>query len=141
MNSVILIGRLTADPDVRYTQGSNTCVARFTLAIDRPARQGEEKQADFPVVKAFGKTAELVQRYIHKGSKIAVEGRLQTGSYKNKNGDTVYTTEVIANRVEFLDTREQRQQPQTDCPSARPVLPDEMDVPSVFQYVDEDIPY
>lgn len=139
MNSVILIGRLTADPDVRYTQGSNTCVARFTLAIDRPTKAGEDKQADFPVIKAFGKTAELVQRYIHKGSKIAVEGRLQTGSYKNKNGDTVYTTEVIANRVEFLDSRQQTQsQPQMDCPSA---MPGDMDIPAAFQEIDDSMPW
>lgn len=136
MNTVILIGRMTKDAEVSYTQ-SNTAIARFTLAVDRPAKQGEERQADFPRCVAFGKTADLLSRYCGKGSKLGVEGRLQTGSYQ-KDGKTYYTTDVIANRIEFLDSK--REAVQTDCPS-RPAQPSQMDIPSVFEYTDEDIPY
>lgn len=100
MNNVVLIGRLTRDPEVRYVSESQMAVATFTLAIDRA---GKDKGADFPRVTCFGKTAELVERFITKGRLVGVQGRIQTGSYKNKEGATVYTTEVVADRVEFLD--------------------------------------
>lgn len=103
MNSVHLIGRLTRDPELRYTAGTQTAVAAFALAIDRYAKQGEEKKADFPNIIVFGKTAENCEKYLKKGMLAGVEGRLQTGSYKNKNGETVYTTDVIADKVEFLE--------------------------------------
>lgn len=101
MNSVVLIGRLTRDPEVRYTT-SQMAVATFSLAVDRPVRSGEEKKADFIRITCFGKTAELVERYMSKGRQVAVQGRIQTGSYQNKDGQTVYTTDVVADRVEFL---------------------------------------
>ncbi len=101
INSVILLGRLTKDPEVRYTN-SNMAVARFNLAIDRPAKDGEKK-ADFPDIVVFGKQAENSERYLHKGQRAAVEGRLQTGSYEWQDGSRVYTTDVVANRVEFID--------------------------------------
>lgn len=104
MNSVILIGRLTRDPEVRYTAGTQMAIATFDLAVDRPQRQGQEKQTDFPRITVFGKQAEACEKYLRKGRLVCVEGRLQTGSYKNKNGDTVYTTDVVANRVEFLES-------------------------------------
>lgn len=100
MNNVTLIGRLTKDPEIR--QG-NTAVANFTLAIDRPVRQGEEKKTDFPRIVAFGKTAENCERFLAKGRLVGVQGRIQTGSYKDRDGRTVYTTDVIADRVEFLE--------------------------------------
>ena len=100
MNNVTLIGRLTKDPEIR--QG-NTAVANFTLAIDRPVRQGEEKKTDFPKIVAFGKTAENCERFLVKGRLVGVQGRIQTGSYKDRDGRTVYTTDVIADRVEFLE--------------------------------------
>ena len=104
MNSVELIGRLVRDPDVRYTSGSQTAVATFTIAIDRPQRQdGGEKQTDFPRVTVFGKQAESCEKNLKKGQMVAVQGRIQTGSYTGRNGDTVYTTDVVANRVEFLE--------------------------------------
>lgn len=103
MNEVILIGRLTKDPQIRYTSGNQMAVATFTLAVDRPVKQGEEKKADFPRVVVFGKQAENCGRYLKKGLKTAVSGRIQTGSYQNQNGETVYTTDVVANRVEFLE--------------------------------------
>jgi single-strand DNA-binding protein len=103
MNSVILIGRLTKDPEVRYT-GDQMAIASFTLAIDRNYRSADkEKQTDFPRVTVFGKQAELVERYVAKGRLVAIQGRIQTGSYKNKEGVTVWTTDVVAERVEFLD--------------------------------------
>lgn len=103
MNSVSLIGRLTRDPDVRYGNESQTAVARFTIAVDRmPGRNGE-KQTDFPSIVCFGKTAELVEKYMTKGRLVGITGRLQTGSYTNKEGQKVYTTDVVADRVEFLD--------------------------------------
>jgi single-strand DNA-binding protein len=105
MNSVVLIGRLTRDPELRYTPNTQTAVAHFTLAIDRPAQRGEERQADFIRITVFGRQAETVDRYLRKGSQAAVSGRIQTGSYRNKDGQTVYTTDVIANRVEFLGSR------------------------------------
>ena len=103
MNSVSLIGRLTRDPDVRYGNESQTAVARFSIAIDRmPGRNGE-KQTDFPNIVCFGKTAELVEKYMTKGRLVGITGRLQTGSYTNREGQKVFTTEVVADRVEFLD--------------------------------------
>lgn len=105
MNNVTLIGRLTRDPDVRYTPGSQLAVARFSLAIDRPAGEGQERRADFPAVVVFGRQAETCEQYLHKGDLCGVSGRIQTGKYQNRNGETVYTTEVVAGRVEFLQTK------------------------------------
>ena len=111
MNSVNLIGRLTRDPDVKYTTGSEPmAVARFSIAIDRYEKNGEQK-ADFPTIVCFGKTAENCERYIHKGSQVGIEGRIQTGSYTNKDGVKVYTTDVIAKKVEFLSKAEPAQEP------------------------------
>jgi single-strand DNA-binding protein len=101
MNNVVLIGRLTNDPTVRYT-ADQMAIASFTVAVDRPASADKEKQADFPRVTVFGKQAENCEKYLTKGRQVAVQGRIRTGSYKNKEGATVYTTEVVAERVEFL---------------------------------------
>ena len=109
MNSVQLIGRLTRDPEIRYTSGSQMAVATFTIAIDRPTRAGAERQTDFPRITVFGRQAETCEKYLAKGRKVAIEGRIQTGSYQNKNGDTVYTTDVVANRVEFLEWGDRQQ--------------------------------
>lgn len=100
MNSVVLIGRLTRDPEVRYTN-SQLAVATFTLAVDRP--MAKEKTADFIRITTFGKSAELCERFLSKGRLCGVQGRIQTGSYQTQNGETRYTTEVYADRVEFLD--------------------------------------
>ncbi len=101
MNNVVLIGRLTRDPELRYIPESQNAVATFTIAVDRPF--SKEKQADFPRITVFGKSAENCERFLTKGRLVGVQGRLQTGSYKNKEGATVYTTDVIADRVEFLE--------------------------------------
>jgi single-strand DNA-binding protein len=103
MNSVSLIGRLTKDPDIRYGAESQTAVARFSIAIDRGKdKNGESRGTDFPNIVCFGKTAELVERFVSKGRLVGIQGRIQTGKYE-KDGRTVYTTEVLADRVEFLD--------------------------------------
>lgn len=103
MNSVILTGRLTRDPELRYTTGNQMAVAKFSIAVDRPVRQGKEREADFPRITVFGKQAENCERYLAKGRMVGIQGRLQTGSYQDKDGKTVYTTDVIADRVEFLE--------------------------------------
>ncbi|MEI3515939.1 MAG: single-stranded DNA-binding protein [Clostridia bacterium] len=109
MNSVVLIGRLTRDPEVRYTGGQNNmAVATFSIAIDRPVKQGQEKKADFPRVTAFGRQAENCEKFLAKGRLVGVQGRIQTGSYTNKDGRTVYTTDVVADRVEFLEWSKKR---------------------------------
>ena len=105
MNKVVLLGRLTKDPDVRYTQTTNTLVASFTLAVNRRfTKQGEERQADFINIVAWNKTGEFVSKYFKKGQQVAVVGRLQTGSYQDNNNQTRYITEVIAEEVYFADS-------------------------------------
>lgn len=106
MNSVILIGRLARDPELSYTPQNQTAVTRFTLAVDRPRREGQEQSADFIRVVVFGRQAETCDRYLAKGRQAAVMGRIQTGSYKNRDGVTVYTTDIYAERVEFLGGKE-----------------------------------
>ena len=101
MNNVVLIGRLTKDPELRYIPESQNAVATFTLAVDRPF--SKEKQADFIRITVFGKPAENCERFLVKGRLVGIQGRLQTGSYKNKEGATVFTTDVVADRVEFLE--------------------------------------
>ena len=112
MNKVILMGRLTRDPEVRYSQGENsTAIARFTLAVDRRfKRQNDDQTADFINCVAFGKTAEFAERYFKQGTKIAGCGRIQTGSYTNKDGQRVYTTEVVLDEVEFAESKNASQQ-------------------------------
>ena len=107
MNKVILMGRLTRDAEVRYSQGENAnAVARFSLAVDRRyARQGEEAQTDFINCVAFGRTGEFMERFGRKGTKFVVEGRIQTGSYTNKDGQKVYTTDVVVEQVEFAESK------------------------------------
>ena len=103
MNNVTLIGRLTKDPEIRYTR-DQTAVATFTVAINRGKdKNGEDRGADFPRVVAYGRTAENCERYLAKGRLVGIQGRLQTGSYEHKDGYTVYTTDIIADRVEFLE--------------------------------------
>ena len=107
MNKVILMGRLTRDAEVRYSQGdASTAVARFTLAVDRRfKRDNDDQSADFIGCVAFGKTGEFLERYGRKGTKFLVEGRIQTGSYTNKDGQRVYTTDVVVEQVEFAESK------------------------------------
>lgn len=109
MNKVILIGRLTKDPDIRWTQTSpSTCIARFSLAVDRPFKRDGDPSADFISCVSFGKNAEFAEKYLKKGTKIAAEGRIQTGSYTNQSGQKVYTTDVIVERQEFAESKNAR---------------------------------
>ena len=107
MNKVILMGRLTRDPEVRYSQGENaTAIARYTIAVDRRFnRNNDEQSADFIGCVAFGRAAEFAEKYFRKGTKIAVTGRIQTGSYTNKDGVKVYTTDVVVEEQEFAESK------------------------------------
>ena len=114
MNKVVLMGRLTRDPEVRYTQGENSmCIARYTLAVDRRFSRNNNNDgqtADFIPCVAFGMTGEFAEKYFRKGIKVAVSGRIQTGSYTNRDGVKVYTTEVIVEDQEFAESRNASQQ-------------------------------
>ena len=106
MNKVILMGRLTRDPDVRYSQGeSATAVARYTLAVDRRFRRDGDASADFIGCVAFGRQAEFAEKYLRQGTKIAITGRIQTGSYTNREGQKVYTTDVVVEEQEFAESK------------------------------------
>lgn len=106
MNKVALIGRLTRDPDVRYSQGGEPmAIARFTLAVDRRTKN---RDADFISCVAFGKNGEFVEKYFHKGMKVAVIGRIQTGSYDSKDGHKVYTTDVICEELDFCESKQKQ---------------------------------
>jgi single-strand DNA-binding protein len=106
MNKVILMGRLTRDPEVRYSAGENAlAIARYTLAVDRRFRRDGEATADFINCVAFGRTAEFAEKYLRQGLKIAVTGRIQTGSYTNREGQKVYTTEVVVEDHEFAESK------------------------------------
>ena len=128
MNKVVLVGRLTRDPEVRYSQGDNaTAVARYTLAVDRRFRRDGEPTADFIPCVIFGRSAEFAEKYFHQGMRVSISGRIQTGSYTNKDGVKVYTTEVIVEEQEFAESRAeaeanrasfQRQSAPSPAPSA-----------------------
>ena len=130
------MGRLARDPEVHYTQGETpTAIARYTLAVDRRVKREGEQSADFIGVVAFGRAAEFIEKYCHKGVKLLVTGRIQTGSYTNRDGDKVYTTDVIAEDQEFCEskksTEEEQPKPETDKDGF-------MNVP---EGIDEDLPF
>lgn len=110
MNKVILLGRITRDPEMR--QAGETSVVNFSVAVDRRFKKEGGQEADFPSCVAFGKTAEFIEKYFFKGMKIALEGRLQTGSYTNKDGKKVYTTDVVVETVEFVESKRAQNQGQ-----------------------------
>lgn len=106
MNKVILMGRLARDPEVRYTSGQDTlAIARFTLAVERRMKREDQINADFISCVSFGRQAEFAEKYFHQGLKIAITGRIQTGSYKNREGQTIYTTEVVVEEQEFAESK------------------------------------
>ncbi len=130
MNNVSLIGRLTKDPELRYTAQTQMAVATFNIAIDRGKdKNGDDKGADFPRIMVFGKQAENCEKYLSKGSLVGIQGRIQTGSYKNKNGDTVYTTDVVANFVKFLDSRGREDKKQEGIPEGFAAIDDAECIP------------
>ena len=117
MNKVIEIGRLTKDPEIRYSQGaSSTCIARYTLAVDRKFKQEGQPTADFINCIAFGKLGEFAEKYLHKGVKIAVTGRIQTGSYTNRGGPNVHHTDVVVEEQEFCESKSSNQSQGNDRP-------------------------
>lgn len=117
MNKVILMGRLTRDPEVRYTQGDEpVAIARYNLAVDRKYKKEGEQTADFIPCVAFGKNGQFVEKYLTKGMKIAISGRLQTGSYTNKDGNKVYTTDVVVEEHFFAESKsDSKPQPEPDA--------------------------
>lgn len=131
MNNVVLIGRLTKDPELRYTQ-NQLAVVNFTLAVDRPVKNGAEKKTDFPKITVLGKIAEACEKYLAKGRLTAVKGRIQTGSYTNKEGNKVYTTDVLAEQVKFIEWGEKKPADADNMAT----LPDGFE-----EIVDEDIPF
>lgn len=117
MNKAFLIGRLTKDPELRYTE-SNKAIANFTIAIDRQYTNSQgEKETDFINIVTFQKQAENIKKYVTKGSLVAADGRIQTRSYEDKDGKRVYVTEVIADRVQFLDTKKEEKSPVNEVES------------------------
>ncbi len=135
MNHVAIVGRLTGDPEVRYTQGDNTtCIASFTVALDRRNRNAEQT-ADFPNCVAFGKTAEFIEKYFHKGMHIGGTGRIQTRTYENREGRKVYVTEIVLEQAEFVESKKQKSAPAIEsrpAPSSDPLdsfmnIPDGLD--------------
>lgn len=148
MNSVVLIGRLTRDPELRHS-GNNLSITSFTLAVDRPFAKDGEQSADFPRVVVFGKQAENCANYLRKGRLVAVQGRISTGSYDKPDGTRVYTTDVIADRVQFLEKVDRSGQgsgdfyrPAEQSASSSQSFDDvDVDIPSQFQTIDEDIPF
>lgn len=115
MNKVQLLGRLTRDPEIKYTQTNNTAVANFSLAVNRRfVKEGEERQADFINIVVWGKTAEFCSKYFRKGMQIALTGRIQTRTYDDNEGKKHYVTEVIAEEVFFADSKKEQQEPQSD---------------------------
>ena len=133
MNHVIIIGNLTKDPETRYSTGANqTAITRFTVAVNDG--YGDKSYTSYIPVVVFGKQAENAERYLTKGSKVAVHGRIQTGSYTNKEGNKVYTTDVIASNVEYLSHGQQRQQAQDQSQQ-------QFDAPAGFQQLAEDVPW
>ena len=150
MNKVILMGRLTRDPEVRYTQGEQAmAVARYTLAVDRRGKN-QENSADFIQCVAFGKAGEFAERYLHKGTKIVLTGRIQTGSYTNKEGQRVYTTDIVAEDQEFAESKASSDSyaashPQQSAPSA-PSMPNPVSASAdgfmnIPDGIDEELPF
>ncbi|MGI6019886.1 MAG: single-stranded DNA-binding protein [Lachnospiraceae bacterium] len=153
MNNVVLMGRLTRDPEVRYSNNGPEpmAIARYTLAVDRRGRRDAEQTADFIGCVSFGRTAEFIEKYVHKGTKIAVTGRIQTGRYTDKDGRTVFTTDVVAENVEFAESkaasesgRAAYQDSYNNAQSAPSRAP--MDVPddgfmNIPEGIDEELPF
>ncbi len=123
MNKVILVGRLTRDPDIRYTQPNSaeeqTCIARYTVAVDRRFRhEGDSQTADFISCVAFGRQAVFAEKYLRKGIKMVITGHIQTGSYTNRDGQKIYTTDVVIEEQEFAESKAASQTTQQNLPPA-----------------------
>lgn len=138
MNKVILMGRLTRDPEVRMS--GDTTVARFSLAVDRRFKKDGEQTADFINCVAFGKTGEFIEKYGRKGTKFVVEGRIQTGSYTNKDGQKVYTTDVVVEQVEFAESKASADGNATNN-TANSNTPTDTSFMNIPDGIDEELPF
>ena len=140
MNKTVLMGRLTADPQVRYSQGDNaTAVARYTLAVNRKFKKDGEPTADFIPCVVFGRSAEFTEKYFRKGMQVAVSVRIQTGSYTNKDGNKVYTTDVVVEEQEFAESKAANQQNQQSAGSGS--IPASDGFMSIPDGMDEELPF
>lgn len=140
MNQVILIGRLTKNLELRYTE-SNIAVGTTTIAVNRPRQKDKKQEADFINIKVWGKQAENIHKYLNKGSLIAVDGRIQTGSYTNQEGEKRYITEVIANNVEFLGGNKNTEKGTKPTEKGIEDIPSKTETQQTFEYTDEDLPF
>ena len=138
MNKVIESGRLTKDAEITYTQGNNMAVARFTLAVDRKFKQEGQPTADFIRCIAFGKTAEFFERFGRKGTKFFIEGRIQTGSYTNKDGQRVYTTDVVVENTEFAESKNNQS---GNSSQSNPVPSGDDGFMNIPDGIDEELPF
>lgn len=140
MNKIVLLGRLTADPQVKYSQGdSATAVARYTLAVNKKFKKDGEPTADFIPCVVFGRSAEFTEKYFRKGMQVAISGRIQTGSYTNKDGNKVYTTDVVVEEQEFAESKAASQQNQQNSDGPMPSSNDGfMNIPDG---IDESLPF
>ena len=137
MNKVLLIGRLTKDVEMRYSASNDTAIARYTLAVNRPFKREGEPEADFLPCVAFNKTAEFAEKYLAKGIRVAIEGRIQTGSYTNSEAKKVYVTEIVVERQEFLEKKTRNSQPEANA-AANNSENAFMDIPDG---IDEELPF
>lgn len=139
MNNVTLLGRLTADPETRYSQGENAiAITRFHLAVDRRfKRQGDEQTADFISCVSFGKTAEFIEKYFRKGQRLCCSGRIQTGSYTNKDGQKIYTTDVVVENAEFCENKSSSTNADASSNSASKSAPNPANATDGFMNIDD----
>ena len=139
MNKVILVGRLTRDPEVRYSQGENTmAIARYTIAVNRRFKREGDPEADFIRCVVFGRAAEFAEKYFRQGLRIAISGRIQTGSYTNKEGIKVYTTEVVVEEQEVAESMAEREHTQTPASAPESSGDGFMNIP---EGIDEELPF
>lgn len=139
MNKVILVGRLTRDPEVRYSQGENTmAIARYTIAVNRRFKREGDPEADFIRCVVFGRAAEFAEKYFRQGLRIAISGRIQTGRYTNKEGGKVYTTEVVVEEQEFAESMAEREHTQTPASAPESSGDGFMNIP---EGIDEELPF
>ena len=139
MNKVILVGRLTRDPEVRYSQGENTmAIARYTIAVNRRFKREGDPEADFIRCVVFGRAAEFAEKYFRQGLRIAISGRIQTGSYTNKEGVKVYSTEVVVEEQEFAESMAEREHTQTPASAPESSGDGFMNIP---EGIDEELPF
>lgn len=142
MNKVILMGRLTRDPDVRYSQGEEPiAIARYTLAVDRRFHKDGEQAADFISCVAFRKQGEFTEKYLRQGTKIAITGRIQAGSYINREGQKVYTTDVVVEEQEFAESKKAVEEREAAEYGGRRETPDSDGFMSIPDEIDEELPF